>query len=96
MKLLHLTFHFEYADAIERIFDRHEVRDATRYPMVEGRDRDGKHYGSQVYPGNFTVVHAQLPEEKIDAMFEELRAFRDEKRAHHHLEALILPVERRL
>jgi len=37
-----------------------------------------------------------VPEEKIDALFEDLQAFRREKDAHQHLQALILPVERQL
>jgi hypothetical protein len=96
MKLLHLSFHYEYADAIEAILDRHELANYARYAMIDGKDRDGKHFGTQVFPGNVTVVQAQVPEEKIDALLEDLQAFRNEKDAHRHLEALILPVERRL
>jgi hypothetical protein len=94
MKLLHLTFHFEYADAIELILDRHEIADYARYPMVEGKDREGKHFGTQVFPGGVTVVQAQVPEDKIDALFDDLRTFREEKAAHRHLQAIILPVDR--
>ncbi|MCK4342720.1 MAG: hypothetical protein KAY37_13465 [Phycisphaerae bacterium] len=96
MKLLHLSFHFEYAEIIEQILDRHEVSEYARYSMVEGKDRDGKHFGTQVFPGNVTVIQAQMPENKIDALFDDLQAFREEKDAHRHLQALILPIERRL
>ncbi|MFH1747849.1 MAG: PG0541 family transporter-associated protein [Planctomycetota bacterium] len=96
MKLLHLSFHFEYADIIERILDQHEVSEYARYSMVEGKDRDGKHFGTQVFPGNITAIQAQVPEDKIDTLFDDLQAFREEKDAHRHLQALILPVERQL
>lgn len=96
MKLLHLSFHFEYAEQIESILDRCEVRDYARYSMIEGSDRDGKHFGTQVFPGNVTVIQAQVPEDKIDGLFKELQAFREKKDAHRHLQALVLPVERRL
>jgi len=96
MKLLHLTFQYQYTDQIERIFDDLDVHDYVRYPRVAGRDSDGKHDNSQTFPGNMTAVHAQLPEEKIDSLFEKLRAFRDEKSAHAHLRAVLLPIERML
>lgn len=96
MKFMHITVHFEYADAIETILDDHEIRDFARYAMREGKDRDGKHYGSQVFPGNTTIYQAQVPDEKVDAVLADLKAFRDAKPSHQHLEALVLPVERRL
>ena len=96
MRLLHLTFHFEYADAVEQILDRSGIIDFARYSMIEGKDCDGKHFGTQVHPGSVTVIHAQVPQETIESLFAELRAFREEKQAHRHLQAIILPVERRL
>lgn len=96
MKFMHITFHFEYADDIEHILDRHEIENFVRYPMREGRDRDGKHYGTQVYPGSTTVVQAQVPDEKVPEMLGDLKAFRDKKGSHRHIEALVLPVEQRL
>jgi len=96
MKLLHLSFHFEYAEIIDSILDRHDVSDYVRYSMVEGKDRDGKHFGTQVFPGNVTVVQAHIHEDKIDALINDLQTFKKEKAAHNHLTALILPVERQL
>ena len=96
MKLLHLSFHFEYAEIIDAILDRHDLSDFVRYSMIEGKDRDGKHFGTQVFPGNVTVVQAHIQEDKIDALFNDLQAFKKEKAAHSHLTALILPVERQL
>ena len=96
MKFMHITFHFEYADNIEQILDRHEIENFVRYPMREGRDRDGKHYGTQVYPGSTTVVQAQVPDEQVADMLRDLKAFREEKGSHRHLEALVLPIEQRL
>ncbi|MCF8110584.1 MAG: hypothetical protein K9J85_03755 [Desulfobacteraceae bacterium] len=96
MKFVHITFHFEYAEEIEKILDRHRVENFVRYPMLEGKDRDGKHYGSQVYPGSTTVVQAQVPEDSLDDVMEDLKAFREEKTAHRHLEAVVIPIEKRL
>ncbi len=96
MKLVHITFHFEYADAIERIVDRHGVEDFVRYPMVDSKDVEGKHYGTQVFPGNAAVIQAQVPDEKVEPLLEDLGRFREEKRAHRHLQALVLPIESRL
>ncbi len=96
MKLVAVTFHFEYTEAIEAILDRHGIADYVRFPMMEGKDAEGKHFGSQVFPGNSSVVHAQVPEDALDALLDELARFRDAKPAHRHLEALVLPIERRL
>ncbi len=96
MKLVAITFHFEYTAAIEAILDRHGVAEYVRFPMIEGKDAEGKHFGSQVFPGNSSVVHAQVPDEALDAVFDELGRFRDAKPAHRHLQALVLPIERRL
>ena len=46
MKLLQLSFHFEYTEQIELTLDRHKVVDYVRYPMIEGKDREGKHRGT--------------------------------------------------
>lgn len=96
MKLLHITFHFEYAESIEEILDRYGVCDFVRYSAVDGADRDGKHFGSQVYPGSVTVVQAQVAEKDLGEVLADLRAFRDLRKAHAHLEALVLPIEQRL
>ncbi|MCF8085940.1 MAG: hypothetical protein K9J48_03500 [Desulfohalobiaceae bacterium] len=96
MKFLHIIFHFEYSEDIEAILDEHGIQDFVRIPMVEGKDRDGKHYGNQVYPGNSSVVQAQVPEEKLESVLDDLKAFKDSKASHRHLQALVLPVERYL
>jgi len=96
MKFVHITFHFEYGDVIEQILDRHEIENYVRHYMCEGKDCDGKHYGTQVYPGSSTVVQAQVPDEKLGDLLSDLKGFKDEKQAHRHLEAVVLPVEKRL
>ena len=92
MKLLHLTFRFEFAEAIGRILDRHDIEDFVRYPMIEGRDCDGKHFGTQVFPGNMTAIHAHVPDERLSGLMEELRKFRKARIAHEHLRAVVLDV----
>jgi hypothetical protein len=96
MKLVMLAFHFEYTDVIEAMLDRLGIADYVRYPMIEGKDLDGKHFGTQVFPGNSSVIHAQVPEETMDDLFDQLAQFRTAKPAHQHLQALVLPIERRL
>lgn len=93
MRLVHVTFRFEFTDAVQRILDRHDVTDFVRYAMVEGSDRDGKHFGNQVYPGNMVAIQALVPPGRVDALLDDLRRFRDEKPAHAHLRALVLAAE---
>lgn len=96
MKFMHITFHFEYSDEIEQILDYHGIENLVRYPMREGKDSDGKHYGTQVYPGSTTVVQAQVPDDIVEALLKDLKTFREKKASHRHLEALVLPVEKKL
>ena len=96
MKLLHLTFRHEFSDAVEQILDRHKVSDFVRHPMVDGSDRDGKHYGSKVYPGNTTLIQALVEDERVADLLEDLEAYREERTSHSHLRAAVIPVERLL
>ncbi|MFO7728851.1 MAG: hypothetical protein R6X11_11050 [Desulfonatronovibrio sp.] len=93
MKFVHISFRFEYTDFIETILDEHDISDYVRYSMVEGKGSDGKHFGSQVFPGNFTVVQAVVEDERVQGLFEDLDAFRQRKKAHEHLRALTFPIE---
>ncbi|MDY6822902.1 MAG: hypothetical protein SWH68_03770 [Thermodesulfobacteriota bacterium] len=96
MKLMQISFHFEFTDRIEAILDSNDIQHYVRYSMIQGKDSDGKHFGNQIYPGSITVIQAQVPPEKIDDLFDDLRAFKIAKNAHQHLEALVLPIEQRL
>lgn len=96
MKLVHVTVQFQYAEAVEAILNRCGVERWVRVPRIHGRDRDGKHDGSQAFPGNVTLVQAQVEDGDVDALLDALVTFRDDKRAHEHLDAVVLPVERRL
>ncbi len=93
MKFVHITFRFEYTDRIDTILEDHGVVNYVRYPMVQGKGIDGKHYGSKVFPGNFTVVQAVVPDDKLDGLLADLEAFGKLKAAHHHVRAFVLPVE---
>ncbi len=96
MKIMHITIHFEFSDTIEKILDDHEIDNYVRYSMREGKDRDGKHFGTQVFPGNTTIFQVQVPDEKVEAIFKDLKTFKEAKPAHRHLEALVIPVDQRL
>ena len=96
MKLLIVSVHFEFADTIDQVLEEYGVSHYNRYSMVEGKDRDGRHMGTQVYPGSMTVFHAQVQEQRVDGIFEALDQFRQAKEAHRHLEAMLLPIEQRL
>ena len=39
-------------------------------------------------------LQAKVDDGHVDRLFDALRVFRDEKKAHKHLEAVVLPVER--
>ncbi len=93
MKLVHITFRFEYVDHVERILDDSGVEDYVRYPMVEGKDQDGKHFGSQVFPGSVTVCQALVKEDLVQGLMQRLEEFRMRKSSHRHLRAAVMPVE---
>ncbi len=96
MKFLHITYHFEYTPQIEEILEENDLTHYVRYSMIEGKDDEGRHFGTQVHPGNVSVVQARVPDEKLDPLTESLETFKNEKKTHQHLEVLVLPVEKRL
>ena len=96
LKLLHVTFQVQYTEHVEAILERCGLDRWARFRRIAGRDVDGRHEGSQAFPGHVTAIQAQVPEEGVDGVLEALEEFRLEKRVHRHLEALVLPVERRI
>lgn len=93
MKLIQIHYHFEFSDAVEDILERRKIKHFVRYPMVESKDRDGKHYGSKVFPGSSAVVQALVPDEDVDTLLQALKDFQQSEDSHRHLTAVVLPVE---
>lgn len=96
IKLLHVTFQVQYTDHVEAILADCGLDRWARHHRVYGRDADGRHEGSQAFPGHVTAIQAQVPEERVECVLDALEEFRRAKRVHRHLEALVLPVERRI
>lgn len=91
---MHISFHFEYERAIEEILDKYEVNDYVRYSMIDSKDIEGKHFGTQVFPGNASVVQALVEEEKIDGLCADLKEFKNKKMSRHHIRVIVFPVEK--
>ena len=96
VKLVQIHVHFEYTDAVDAMLERVGVTEFVRYPLMENKDVEGRHYGTQVFPGNATIFQAVVPADRLDRLFAELDRFRTSKRAHEHLQALVMPIERTL
>ena len=94
MKLVHVTFQIQYVDAVEAILERRGLGSWVRSGRIGGRDRDGRHDGSQAFPGNVTVIRALIRDEEVEGLLEELERFREDKSSHRHLVAAVLPVDR--
>jgi hypothetical protein len=93
VKLVQIQYHFEFTDSIEDILENHDIRNFVRYSMVESKDRDGKHYGSKVYPGRSCAVQVLADEEIVDPLLRDLLDFKEAEDSHRHLTALVLPLE---
>jgi hypothetical protein len=96
MHLVQIVFHSEFWEEIEAILDERQIGHFVRFPRLQGKDRDGKHCGSQVFPGSVSVVQIWTEDENIDGLFDRLSDFQQAREAHHHLEAWVFPVARRL
>ncbi len=96
MYLVQITFHFEFWEKIEAILDERQTGWYVRFPSVQGKDRDGKHANTQVFPGSLSVVQVLTEDGDLDGLLERLDGFRGERQAHRHLETIVLPVIRRL
>jgi hypothetical protein len=93
MKMVHLTVHFEYAERIQALLDERGVQDYALHDLAKGRDCDGKHQGSQVFPGNLACFLVLVDEDALQGVLDALRDFKERKEAHRHLRAAVLPVE---
>ena len=96
MKFLHITYHFEFSDRIEDLLEGQDIQNYVRYPMMQGKDSDGKHYGTKVFPGSTEVVQACVPDDAVDGLLNDLKQFKEAEKSHRHLIALVLPVENAL
>lgn len=96
MKQVQVTVQSEYADLIREIFEQQEINYYVLIPRAEGRNRDGRHEGTQVFPGTLMLALVRVADDRVDSLLEKLREFRDEKAAHRHLEALVLPIDKQL
>jgi hypothetical protein len=93
LKLVQIHYHFEFSESVEKILEQREVGNFVRYPMVAGKDRDGKHDGSKVYPGRSSVVQALVANEQAEELLADLESFKSAERSHQHLVAVVVPVE---
>lgn len=96
MKLVQITYHFEFSDELEAILDEMDIVNFARHPMIESKDRDGKHYGSKVYPGSGSVIQALVPDDSVNPLLEALQDFKEAEESHRHLTAVVLAVEKQL
>ncbi len=96
MKLVQISFPFEFTEEIERILAEREITDYLRVGMIAGHDSDGKHTGSQVHPGSLTLINAQVGDDDLDELLDDLEEFRAARQTHNSLSAVVLPVERRI
>ncbi|MFP4214695.1 MAG: PG0541 family transporter-associated protein [Phycisphaerae bacterium] len=96
MKLVQISFPFEFTEEIERILAHSEITDYLRVGMIAGHDSTGKHTGSQVHPGNLTLISAQVGDDELDGLLDDLEEFRAARRTHRSLSAVVVPVERRI
>jgi hypothetical protein len=93
MKFLHVTYHFEFSDRIEALLDRHDIPNYVRYPMIQGKDCDGRHFNTKVFPGSAEVVQAQVPDDSLEGLLKDLKQFKEAEESHRHLTVLVLQVE---
>ena len=96
MKLVHISVHFEFTQEVERILDDRDVQNYVRTSMVQGRDSCGKHQGTQVHPGNLSFIQAQVADDAVEGLLEDLREFQQQRKTHHHITAVVLGVEKSL
>ncbi|MFW5733784.1 MAG: PG0541 family transporter-associated protein [Oceanidesulfovibrio sp.] len=94
MKLVMVSYRFEYNEPMERILGSHGLRDYIRISQAQGSDQDGKHDGSKIYPGHMAQVWAQVQDDDVDDLLRDIEEFKNDKQSHEHVTALVLGVEK--
>lgn len=93
LKVVHCSVQSQYVEAVDDILSAHGVRDYVRHPRAQGRDAEGPHRGDKIFPGNIASFWAYVPTDRLEALLDDLRSFREASEAHAHLRAAVLPVE---
>lgn len=93
MKLVLVSVQFQYADRIASILEGLEIQDYVRHSRVDGRDSDGRHDGSQVFPGHVTAFQILVDDEGVKELLEALREFREGRSTQQHLRAAVVALE---
>ncbi len=96
MKLVRIAVQVQYGDAVQGILADLGVPAWTRHERIGGRDVDGRHDGSQAFPGSMTALVARVPDDEVGPLLDALEEFRGARATHRHLEAYVVAVERSL
>lgn len=96
MQLVQITFHFEFWGKIEAILDQEGINQFVRFPTVQGKDDEGKHMAARCTPAPCPWCRSRSRTKISTVSSRPSKNFREERKAHSHLNVVTLFVGQRL
>ena len=94
MKAVFIPYNQALKDNIIELLDRMSIRGFTQWEHVQGRgtEKGEPHYGSHAWPTMNSSILTVIPDEKVDALLEKLRAL-DKETERQGLHAFVWNIE---
>jgi hypothetical protein len=94
MKLLLILYSGPTPSPIEALLEAHDGIGYTELANAHGAGVTGRVAGTRAWPGTASVLLTAVPDERVAAIEEALRAYRDAAPPGERLHVATLPVER--
>ena len=94
MKAVFIPYNQALKDNIIELLDRMSIRGFTQWEHVQGRgtEKGEPHYGSHAWPTMNSSILTVIPDEKVEALLEKLRAL-DKETERQGLHAFVWNIE---
>ena len=94
MKAVFIAYNQALTEAVNSIFDRHQIRGYTKWADAQGRGTDTgePHFGSHTWPAMNSAILAIIGEERVEPLLESLKKL-DAKAEQQGLRAFVWNIE---
>jgi len=94
MKAVFIAYNQALTEAVNSIFDRHQIRGYTKWADAQGRGTDTgePHFGSHTWPAMNSAILAIIEEERVEPLLESLKKL-DAKAEQQGLRAFVWNIE---
>ena len=93
MKMVMISYNSAIESEVMDIFKKCDIENYTKWTQVQGKGKtSGPHLGSEVWPGENSVIFTAIEDEKKEALLEYIKKLRV-KLGKEGVKAFVLPIE---